>query len=224
MYIIIVGLGGIGRTLTGIAVEKRNDVVVIDKNAERSAEILDHYDVLAIVGNATDKEILEEAGIDRADVLVATTSDDSVNLMTCWLAKRYKVANVISIVNQKEHSDFFKEVGIKISENPDELVATRLYFWVESPGLQQLASLPGGRIFEFTAEDGAPFVNHEVRELNAKDFVFIAINREGNGLLIPSGDVRIKPGDTITVFTKKEAEKETLALLNRQLKNPYKAG
>jgi trk system potassium uptake protein len=222
VYVIIIGLGGIGRTLTAISVEHGNDVVVIDKSETRSSDILEHYDVLAIVGNATDKSILEDAGIDRADALVATTSDDSVNLMTCWLAKRYQVPNVISIVNQKEHSDLFKEVGVKISENPDELVATRLYYWMESPQLQQLASIPGGRIFEFMAEEGAPFVDHEVRELKAKDFVFIAISRPGGELIIPSGSVKIRPGDTITIFTKKEAEKDTLRLLNRQLRKPEK--
>ena len=84
---------------------------------------------------------------------------------------------------------------MKISENPDELVATRLYYWAENPNLQQLASIPGGTIFEFVAEDGAPFIDHEIRELEVKNFVFIAIRRAGGELIIPSGNVRIRPGD-----------------------------
>lgn len=218
MYIIIVGLGGIGRSLTQLAVEHGNNVVIIDRDEQRCSEILEHYDVLAVTGNATDKSILEDAGIDRADALVATTSDDSVNLMTCWLAKRFKVPTVVSIVNQKEHSDLFSEVGVKISENPDELVAQRLYYWAENPQMQQLASIPGGTIFEIVAEKGAPIVDHEIRELKVKDFVFIAIRRAGGELIIPSGNVKIRPGDTITVFTKKEAEDECLAILNKQLR------
>jgi len=204
MYIIIVGLGGIGRNLTQMAVEHGNNVVIIDRDEQRCSEILEHHDVLAITGNATDKSILEDAGIDRADALVATTSDDSVNLMTS--------------VNQKEHSDLFSEVGVKISENPDELVAQRLYYWAENPQMQQLASIPGGTIFEVIAEKGAPIVDHEIREMKVKDFVFIAIRRAGGELIIPSGTVKIRPGDTITVFAKKEAEDETLAILNRQLR------
>jgi trk system potassium uptake protein TrkA len=218
MYIIIVGLGGIGRSLTAQSVEHGDNVVIIDRNEQRCSDMLEHYDVLAITGNSTDKAILEDAGVDRADALVATTSDDSVNLMTCWLAKRYKVPNVVSIVNQTEHSDLFKEVGVKISENPDELVASRLYYWAKNPMLQQLASIPGGTIFEVVAEKGAPIVDHEIRELKVKDFVFIAIRRLGGELIIPGGAVKIRPGDTITVFTKKEAESETLELLNRQLR------
>jgi len=95
MYIIIVGLGGIGRNLAKQAVEHAHTVVVIDQDEARCSELLEHYDVLAVTGNATDKTILEEAGVDRADAMIATTSDDSVNLMTCWLAKKFRVPNVV---------------------------------------------------------------------------------------------------------------------------------
>jgi len=218
MYIIIIGLGGIGRSLAATSVNHGDSVVVIDQAENRCSEILEHYDVLAITGNATDKSILEDAGIDRADSVVATTSDDAVNLMTCWLAKRFDVQNVVSIVNQIEHSELFKEVGVKISENPDELVANRLYYWSKNPNMQQLAAISGGMIFEVVAEEGAPFVDHEIRELDVKDFVFISIKRTNGDLIIPSGTVRISPGDIITVFTKKEAEMECLKIVNRQLR------
>jgi len=218
MYIIIVGLGGIGRSLVKQAVEHGNNVVVIDHEEARCSEILEHYDILAITGNATDKSTLEEAGIDRTDAFVATTSDDAVNLMTCWLAKRFHVPTVVAIVNQSAHAEFFKEVGVRISENPDDLVASRLYYWTENPQLQQLASIPGGSIFEIVADEGAPIVGHEIHELKVKDFVFIAIRRVGGSLIIPSGNVKIQAGDTFTVFTKKEAEDDCLRLLNKQLK------
>ncbi|HII99851.1 MAG TPA: TrkA family potassium uptake protein [Methanoregula sp.] len=218
MYIIIVGLGGIGRNLARLGVEHAHNVVVIDQEESRCSELLEHYDVLAVTGNSTDKTTLEEAGIERADALIATTSDDSVNLMTCWLAKKFQVPNVVSIVNQPSHSDFFKEVGVRISENPDELVASRLYYWTQNPQLQQLASIPGGTIFEIVAEEGAPIVDHEIRELKVKDFVFIAIRRAGGVLIIPSGNVKISAGDIFTVFTKKEGEDDCLRLLNKQLK------
>jgi trk system potassium uptake protein TrkA len=218
MYIIIVGLGGIGKNLAKLGVEHAHTVVVIDQEESRCSELLEHYDVLAVTGNATDKSVLEEAGADRADALIATTSDDAVNLMTCWLAKKFRIPNVVSIVNQPAHSDFFKEVGVRISENPDELVASRLYYWTQNPQLQQLASIPGGTIFEIVAEAGAPIVDHEIRELRVKDFVFIALRRKNSELIIPSGNVRIEAGDTFTVFTKKEAEDDCLRLLNKQLK------
>ncbi len=207
MYIIIVGLGGIGKNLTRLGVDHSHNVVVIDQDESRCSEVLEHYDVLAVTGNATDKTTLEEAGIERADALIATTNDDSVNLMTCWLAKKFRVPNVVSIVNQPSHSDFFKEVGVRISENPDELVASRLYYWTQNPQLQQLASIPGGTIFEIVAEEGAPIVDHEIRELKVKDFVFIAIRREGGTLIIPSGNIKIQPGTSSRYLLKKKGRK-----------------
>ncbi len=218
MYIIIVGLGGIGKTLAALAVERGDMVVVIDRDEDRCSEMLEQFDLVAITGNATTTTVLEDAGIDRAHALVATTSDDSVNLMTCWIAKRMNVGNVVSIVNQKEHAAMFSEVGVTISQNPDELVATRLYYWVESPQLQQLASLPGGTIFEFIVDENAPMIDHEIKDMKVRDYVFIAIQRRGGELIIPSGTVKFRPGDVITVFTKKDTEKECLKILNEKLK------
>lgn len=220
MYIIIIGLGGIGKNLVATAAEHGDSVVVIDKDEDRCNEILEHYDVLAITGNSTNRSILEDAGIDRADAVVTTTSDDAVNLMTCWLAKRFSVKSLVSIVNDVEHSELFKEVGVIISENPDELVANRLYYWSENPDMQQLASIPGGTIFEILVEKNAPFVDHEIKELEVRDFVFIAIKRKGKELIIPSGTIKIRPDDMIIVFTKKDAEEKCLKILNKQLKAP----
>ena len=217
MYIIVVGLGGIGRNLAAFAAENGDSVVVVDQDEGRCSYMLESYDLLAITGNATDKSVLEDAGIDHADALVATTSDDAANLMTCWLAKRYSVPNVVSIVNQKEHSELFKEVGVRISENPDEIVARSLYTWAENPNTLALASIPGGGIFEITVEYGSSGVDREIRELEVKDYVFIAIHRAGD-LIIPRGDIVIRPEDTITVFSRKESEMDNLRYLSKQFR------
>ena len=214
MYLIVVGLGGIGRSLAGLAAEEGHSVVVIDRDEDKCADILEEYDLLAVSGNATDKNTLEDAGIDRADALVATTSDDALNLMACWLAKKYEVKTLVAIVNQKEHEDLFKEVGVRISENPDEIVARSLFLWSENPDTQLLASIEGGTIFEITVADGAKGVNKTVREASGvKDMLYIAIRRGGK-LIIPTGDVVIMPDDVITVFTKKEAEAKSVEYMD----------
>ena len=214
MYLIVVGLGGIGRSLAGLAAEEGHSVVVIDRDEEKCANILEEYDLLAVSGNATDKNTLEDAGIDRADALVATTSDDALNLMACWLAKKYSVRTLVSIVNQKEHADLFKEVGVRISENTDEIVARSLFLWAENPDTQLLAAIEGGTIFEITVAEGAKGVNKTVREASGvKDMLYIAIRRGGK-LIIPTGDVVILPEDVITVFTKEEAEARSVEYMD----------
>jgi len=210
MYLIVVGLGGIGRTLAGIAARAGESVVVIDKNEERCSEILENLDLLAITGNANDKDVLVEAGIDRADALVATTTDDAQNLMVCWLAKKYNVRTIVSIVNQPEHTELFKEIGVRVSENPDEIVARSLYIWTENPETLVLGSIEGGSIFEITVSETAKAVNRKVIDFPGnKDILYIAIRRAGK-LIIPSGTLTFLPEDVIAVFTKKESEERSL--------------
>lgn len=103
---------------------------------------------------------------------------------------------IVAIVNQPAHSEFFKEVGVRISENPDELVASRLYYWAKNLQLQQLGQIPGGSLFETVAKKAAPIVGHEIREHKVKDFVFIAIRRQSGDLIIPSGNVIVHAGVT----------------------------
>ncbi|HJJ91900.1 MAG TPA: TrkA family potassium uptake protein, partial [Methanocorpusculum sp.] len=108
----------------------------------------------------------------------------------------------------------FKEVGVRISENPDEIVARSLFLWSENPDTQLLASIEGGTIFEITVADGAKGVNKTVREASGvKDMLYIAIRRGGK-LIIPTGDVVIMPDDVITVFTKKEAEAKSVEYMD----------
>lgn len=71
---------------------------------------------------------------------------------------------------------------------------------------RKLAQTPGGTIFDIVAERGAHIAGHEIRQLKAKDFVFIAIRTANGDLIIPGGNVTIRAGDTFTVLTKKEAE------------------
>jgi trk system potassium uptake protein TrkA len=210
VYLVIVGLGGIGRNLASTASESSHSVVIIDRDEGQCAEIFKQYDLLAIAGNATNKTVLEDAGIERADVLIATTGDDAINLMTCWFAKRYNVRTLVSIVNQKEHSELFKEIGVRIRENPDEIVAHSLYLWSKNPDIKLLASIEGGSIFEIRVGKEAQDVSKTVREIsNVKDMLYIAIQRNGK-LIIPSGNVIFQFDDIITIFTKKEQKSSLL--------------
>ena len=211
---IIVGLGGIGRTLVAYATERGNSVVVIDQNEARCNEILEEHDISVITGNATSSQILHEAGIDKTDVLIATTSDDAVNLMTCWLAKKLHVPHVISIVNQREHYDLFETVDVTINENPDELVAAKLYLRASHPTLNQLAEISGGIILEVNVAPKCKMVDQELRTLPVGDFVIFSIQRAGGELIIPNGSVRFRPEDKVTVFAKPSAEDFVLKLLS----------
>lgn len=210
MYLIIAGLGGIGQSLAKIATTKGNNVSVIDSDSEKCAALLEEYDLRAISGNVTDKATLEEAGISQADAFVAATGDDAINLMSCSIAKYYGIKTLVAVVNQKEHEILFRDAEIRICENKDDLAARNLLLSLSNPNAQILASIAGGCIFEITVMEGSKGDNKSVRETSVgKDELYVAIRREDD-LIIPNGDTLIKAGDTIAVFTKKDAEEKSV--------------
>ena len=209
MYLIVVGLGGIGRNLVDIATKNKNDVVVIDQDEKRCGEIASKYDVLMIAGDATEKSTLEEAEASRANALIATTSDDAANLMMCLTAKGLGTKRTVAVVNQEEHVEMFKEADIFLFENPDMTVASHLYFSVKRPKIKDFLTVSGGKaeIFEVVVSDKSHVVGKKLSKLRIKDGIIVAIERNGD-IILPKGDTVVETHDLITVFAKaKEVEK-----------------
>ncbi|RLI32311.1 hypothetical protein DRO51_02125 [Candidatus Bathyarchaeota archaeon] len=126
LYVIIVGLSGVGQALAKMLAERGHDTVVIDKNEERCKEFASEVDVLVIHGDAGDKETLLNAGIEKADALIAATNDDSVNLMVSSMAKDFGVRNILVVLRDPDHEKVFKNIGVKIIP-PDSIVAEHIY-------------------------------------------------------------------------------------------------
>ncbi|HJJ58445.1 MAG TPA: TrkA family potassium uptake protein [Methanocorpusculum sp.] len=213
MYLVTAGLSGMGKALAGLAVKKGYNVAVIDTDQTKCTEIADQYDLLAICGSATDQATLEAAGLDRADTFVAATGDDSVNLMACMTAKR-RVKTVISVVNEKEHEELFRDAEIRICENRDEIAARSLLIGLEHPNAQILTAIEGGCIFEITVSDGSKGCGKTVREADGgRDILYVAVRRGGE-LIIPNGDLVFQAGDVIVIFTKKNDEAKSVDKMN----------
>ena len=203
MYLIIVGLGGIGKNLARIATEDKNDVVVIDEDEKRCREIAEKYDVLTIVGDATEKSTLEEANAQRANALIATTSDDADNLMMALTAKELGTKNTIAIVNQEEHVDMFKKADVSMLENPDMTVARHLYLSAKRPRIKDFITIGRGKaeIFEVVVAENSRAAGKELSQLNIKKGIVVAIERNSD-IILPTGDAIIEAGDLVTVFAK----------------------
>jgi trk system potassium uptake protein TrkA len=109
LYIIIVGLGGIGRSLARIAVARKLNVVTIDSDPERTQDIALKYDLVSLTGDATLMSTLEEANIAEADALICTTGDDNVNLMVVLKAREKGVKTIATVVNEQENIEIFRD-------------------------------------------------------------------------------------------------------------------
>lgn len=206
MYMIIIGAGTVGASLIDIAVSEKNNVVVIDSNGERARGIQDRYDITVLNANATSADTLREAGADRADALVVTTSDDAVNLMVVSIAVDLGVQSIVSVVNDKEHADFFRNLGANVMENPEDVVAHHLYNAVKRPNVMDFTLLPeGAQIFRLQVGADSPLVDRTISESVQRETVpdsmrILAIVRDGQQALIDD-EYSIQVGDVLTLFS-----------------------
>ena len=135
MRIIIVGCGNVGTTLTEQLVQENHDISVIDTDGKKVQNIVDNMDVLGVVGNGASYSVQMEAGIEGADLLIAVTEADEVNLLCCLIAKKagncHTIARVRNPVYSREIDFIREELGLSMVINPEQAtameVATRLH-------------------------------------------------------------------------------------------------
>ncbi|MBU0595201.1 TrkA family potassium uptake protein [Candidatus Bipolaricaulota bacterium] len=206
MYMIIVGAGSIGTSLIDISVAEKNNVVVVDANADRAREISTKYDITVLSGDATSADTLREAGSERADAVIVTTSDDAVNLMVVSIAADLGIPSIVSVVNDAEHADFFRRLGANVMENPEDVVAHHLYNAVKRPNVQDFAMLTqGAQIFRLRVSEGSPLIDRSVEEAIAREILpdsvlIVAIERDGEQTM-SIDDLTILSDDVLTLFT-----------------------
>ena len=131
MYLIIVGAGAVGRQLVSVITEQGHTVAVIEKEQERARKIMQQFDVRVFHADIARANILEEAEVKRADCIIATTKDDSVNLMAMILGKEHRVEHLIALLQAAEHQAMFEKLGVKVLSNPELLIAKELFSFVD---------------------------------------------------------------------------------------------
>ena len=215
MYMIIVGAGTIGARLIDIAIKEKNNVVVIEENVERAKEISNKYDVTVLNRDATSAESLREAGSDRTNVLITTTSDDAVNLMVVSIANRLEIPSIVSVVNEKDHAEFFRKLGANVMENPEDVVANHLYTAVKRPKVDDFTILSNGaQVFRIMVKEEGPLVGKSTSEIRKQEIIpssvlIVAIERGGN-VQIAEGETVIESEDLLTFYSMQRVTDELI--------------
>jgi len=208
MYIVIVGAGDIGTPLIQIATAGGNEVVVIERDEAKAEQASREFDCLVINDDATSKEVLSDAGAERADALVSTTDQDATNIMVCLLAQELDVPEVVSVVHNPEHMGLFRQIGVNTMQNPQRLIAEYLYRAVKRPSIVDFMRIgEQAEVFEITVEQRAPIAGKTLQGANDAglldaEMLIVAIEREGESEPItPRGETRIEAGDLLTVYS-----------------------
>ncbi|WP_232700702.1 potassium channel family protein [Halobacterium wangiae] len=212
MYIVIVGAGDIGTPLIEIATKSGNEVVVIERDDERAERASAQYDCLVLNDDATSKETLRDAGVDRADALISTTDQDATNIMVCLLAQELEVPAVVSVVHNPEHMGLFRQIGVNTIENPQRLIAEYLYRAVKRPSIIDFMRIGDeAEVFEITVNPNAAIAGKTLQEANESgllkgETLIVAIERDTESEPItPRGDTLVREGDLLTVYSAKGA-------------------
>jgi len=206
-YIIIVGGGQTGSKLAKRLSDRGHNLVVIEKDEKRAHELAAELDVLVIHGNGADIDALKDSGVDKADVLIALTQYDEVNLMACELGKKMGVRRVIARVNDEKNAKMFEELGVDIAVSLVSAAVMLFEKAVAGAGVYGLLGIGGGKgeVVEVTVGTSSRAVGKFIKEINVSKGCTFAMITRGDELIPPRGDTQIQVGDLVTVVGKPEA-------------------
>jgi trk system potassium uptake protein TrkA len=210
MRILIIGAGEVGFHLAQRLSEEGQDVVIIEANPERAEYVSEQLDVLTIPGNGASLPILEQAGIRRARLVLAVTSRDEVNVLSCLAASRFnvefKVARVSNPEYYREDSILSREhLGIDLMINPERECAWETFQLLNSEAATDLVRFADGavQLIGLRVKPGAEVAGSTLAELDQKlkHYHFVTVGIVKNGVTeIPRGDSRMDVGDQVFVL------------------------
>jgi trk system potassium uptake protein len=221
MNVVIIGAGLVGTSLGETLRANGHDIAIIERNAPRCALIADTMDVLAIHGSGSNPKDLERAGIANADMVIAATPVDEVNLVCCSIAKQYNVEHRIARIR----TDIFSgghvrpdHFGITQVIYPEQSTQDAVLNIVETPGAIDVQDFQQHAVLmrSFLLKEGMPIVDRDLRELNADPagrlLLVVAIIR-GDEVIIPRGESILRPGDKLLCIFPNSARRDVLGLM-----------
>ena len=217
MKIVLVGGGKVGTALARQLSEEGHNVTVIDTNKARVEHIGESYDVMSILGNGSSITTLSEAGVEEADVFIAVTGSDELNLLCCMFAKKAGHCHAIARVRNPSYShelDFIKkQIGISAIINPEMAAAKEISHLLRFPGASKIDTFAGGRVrlikFALTERQGLDGVATRLKS----DILVCAVERDG-GVIIPNGNFVLQNGDQVTFLATQEKAHEFFQRIN----------
>ncbi|MCW3016531.1 MAG: TrkA family potassium uptake protein [Solirubrobacterales bacterium] len=200
MYVIIAGGGKVGWNLTRELLAKNHEVTLLEAGRDRYLTIEQELEHQVQYGDATELWVLERAGIQRADLVIAVTGDDEDNMLICQMAKeKYLCERIIARVNNPRNREWFELLGIQPTVSATDLILRLIEHEVPSYGLVHLLDLRDEQleIIEVEVAEGSPAASVQVADVKLPEGVLIiSILRDGSGF-VPKGDTVINAGDEV---------------------------
>lgn len=232
MNIVILGAGQVGSSLTRSLANEDNDITIIDLNKSALRELREKLDIHTHQGHASHPDVLEQANVNNADMLIAVTNSDEVNMMACQIAySLFRTPTKIARVRASgylQHPELFTPelIPVDVLISPEQLITDHIYRLISNPGTLQVIDFADGkvRLVSVKAYHEGPLVGHEINELAEHlpevKVRIAAIFREGKAI-IPSGNTIIEVDDEIFLIASAQHIRAVVSEL-RSVDKPYK--
>lgn len=216
LNIILVGCGNVGMTLTKRLSDEGHYITVIDKDSETVKSVSNSYDVMGVVGNGSSYNTLIEAGIENADLIIAVTDSDELNLLCCTIAKKVGHCAAIARVRTPDYADELpylrSRLDISRIINPELEAARAISRLLRLPGAISINTFVKGNVemVTFKIAEGSPLHGKTLQQLQdpyLMGILLCGVEREDE-LTIPNGAFRLEAGDTVSfIATARNAQK-----------------
>ncbi len=208
MRIIVVGCGNVGLTLTEQLSKEGHNITVIEEQSSVVQTAVNNLDVMGIVGNGASYSIMKDAGIDKADLMIAVTDSDELNLLCCLIAKKagncHTIARVRNPIYKKEINFIKEELGLSMVINPEEAAATEAGRLLKLPSATKIETFARGRaeLVRLVIDENSRLKDLALKDIpsDLKKHVVIAVVTRGNDVFIPDGSFILRAGDEITII------------------------
>ena len=226
MDIVIAGAGAVGTHLARMLSTQEHNIILMDSNEDKIAEIENQLDILTILGSCSSVSDLLDAKVNKADLYIAVTQTEEINITSSILAKKLGAKKTIARIDnneylKEENNAHWKAMGVDHMIYPETLAAEEVIASLKLTGTRQLHEFSEGKIVLYGIKlwDNAKILNYSMEEaankFNMKDTRIVAINRE-NKTIIPHGKNVFKHGDLIFVITKPEGIDNMLSLCGKK--------
>jgi trk system potassium uptake protein TrkA len=209
MYVIVAGGGRVGHYLARALLDAGHEVLVIEKDGTRAAYLREEFGEAITEGDACEVRTMKEAGMERADVVVAVTGDDEVNLVICQLAKRrFQVPRTVTRVNNPQNEDIFQRLGIDTTVSSTKIIFNLIEQQIETDEVVPIAALQRGNleVVEIDLGPRSPVLGRRIGSVTfPPDALIVSIVRKGHAIL-PNIDVEFQQGDSVIALVNADQE------------------
>ena len=209
MNIVILGCGKVGQRIAGILSESNHNITMIDKDRRHLEDVTDLYDVIGYEGDGANAQDLADAGIAKADLMLAMTGDDEVNLISCLMARNLSkcrtIARVRNPIYEKSIHVIAKDLGLAMIVNTERLAADEAARVIRFPSALQIDTFNKGHVemIKYRIKEGSPLDGLKVSDIPKKirhEVLICAVER-GEQVIIPNGDLVLHGKDAISFAT-----------------------